>query len=158
MQTPPVPVPSGLYETHLTVANLETSVAFYRDIVGLELATTMADRGIAFFWVGGKKNGMLGLWQTGGGPLGMRLHFAFQTPLEQVLTAPAALSARGVKPLGFYGEPADEPSVLGWMPAASVFFKDPDGHSIEYIAVLDEAADTAFGVGLWSDWQRRFTD
>jgi len=84
MQTPPVPVPSGLYETHLTVANLETSVAFYRDIVGLELATTMADRGIAFFWVGGKKNGMLGLWQTGGGPLGMRLHFAFQTPLEQV--------------------------------------------------------------------------
>lgn len=28
----------GLYETHLTVSNLDRSIDFYRDIVGLELA------------------------------------------------------------------------------------------------------------------------
>ncbi len=32
-----VPV-SGLFETHLTVSNLQRSIAFYRDIMGLQLA------------------------------------------------------------------------------------------------------------------------
>ncbi len=40
---------SGLYETHLTVSNLDRSVAFYRDMVGLELAHTVPKRHAAFF-------------------------------------------------------------------------------------------------------------
>lgn len=32
----------------------------------------------------------------------------------------------------------DEPIVHGWMPAASLFFRDPDGHLLELIAELDE--------------------
>jgi len=150
-----MPVPTGIYETHLTVSDLERSVGFYRDIVGLELATHIPDRGIAFFWVGGRDQGMLGLWHIGLGPLGMRLHFAFRTPLEQVLAAPQALARRGIDPLGFHGEPATEPVVLGWMPAASVYFRDPDGHSIEYIASLDEKPDPDFGVARWSEWIKR---
>jgi lactoylglutathione lyase len=63
--------------------------------------------------------------------------------------------ARGVQPLGFHGEPVTEPVVLGWMPAISVYFKDPDGHSIEFIHVLEGAADTSFGIGPWSAWQAR---
>jgi lactoylglutathione lyase len=41
----------------------------------------------------------------------------------------------GVEPLDFHGQPTNEPSVIGWMPAASVFFNDPDGHLLEYLAM-----------------------
>src|SRR5260370_42414998 len=44
----------GLYEAHLTVADLDRSIAFYRDVVGLELAHRIAQRHVAFFWIGGR--------------------------------------------------------------------------------------------------------
>lgn len=37
--------------------------------------------------------------------------------------APERLLAQGIQPLSFFGEPADEPSVIGWMPAAAVYFR-----------------------------------
>lgn len=67
----------GLYETHLTVADLKTSTEFYRDVVGLELAASFEERKVTFLWVDDRKTGMLGLWETGTGPLKMRLHIAF---------------------------------------------------------------------------------
>jgi lactoylglutathione lyase len=67
----------GLFETHLTVRDLATSVAFYQDIVGLELAFTLPERRVAFFWIGGRGQAMLGVWEVGDAPNGMRLHFAF---------------------------------------------------------------------------------
>ena len=146
---------SGIYETHLSVADLPRAVAFYRDVIGLELAHEVSARGIAFFWVGGREQGMLGLWQGGHGPLRMISHFAFRMSRDGVLNAPATLLAKGVQPLGFHGEPASEPVVLGWMPAMSVYFNDPDGHSIEFIHVLHDAPDPDFGVGAWSAWQAR---
>ncbi len=146
---------SGIYETHLSVADLPRAVAFYRDVIGLELAHEVPARGIAFFWVGGRDQGMLGLWQGGHGPLRMVGHFAFRMAHDGVLAAPDMLLAKGVQPLGFHGEPATEPVVLGWMPAVSVYFKDPDGHSIEFIHVLPDTPDPGFGVGAWSAWQAR---
>lgn len=145
----------GLYETHLPVADLGGSVSFYRDVVGLEPVRVFEDRRIAFFWTGGRTTGMLGLWETGSGPLRMRLHLAFRMSLDGVLASAAVLRAHGVTPLGFAGRPADEPDVIGWMPAASQYFKDPDGHSIEFIAVLDEDADPGFGTGPYSAWRSR---
>ena len=41
-----------------------------------------------------------------------------------------------MQPLGFFSEPADEPAVIAWMPAASVFFRDPDGHLLEFVLQL----------------------
>jgi lactoylglutathione lyase len=38
------------------------------------------------------------------------------------------------------------------MPAASVFFRDPDDHLIEYLALLDEEPRPHLGVIPWSDW------
>lgn len=142
----------GLYETHLTVADLKTSTDFYRDVVGLESAASFEERKVAFLWVDDRKTGMLGLWETGTGPLRMRLHIAFRMTVEGVLQAPAALKAKGVEPLGFTGEPATEPVVLGWMPALSIYFKDPDGHSIEFISILDDTPDRSFGVRPFSEW------
>ncbi len=155
MAIPSMPKIDGLYETHLTVANLDCAIAFYRDVVGLELAQRFEKRSIAFFWIDNKKNGMLGLWETGSGPLRMRLHLAFRTSVEGVLASAASLKAHGVTPLGFSGQPADEAEVIGWMPAVSQYFADPDGHSIEFIAVLDDAPDVEFGVGPYSKWGQR---
>jgi len=42
-----VPI-AGLYESHLTVSDLSRSIAFYRDLVGLELAHTLPDGRAAF--------------------------------------------------------------------------------------------------------------
>jgi lactoylglutathione lyase len=149
----PVPV-RGLFEAHLTVADLERSVAFYRDGVGLPVALEIPERGAAFLWVVERGQAMLGLWSLGSMPMGLSLHLAFDVSLEDVLDAPARLRAQGVEPLSFFGAPTDEPSVLGWMPAAAVYFRDPDGHQLEYLSMLDEEPRPEAGIPTWSEWRR----
>lgn len=130
---------AGLYETHLSVADLDRSIGFYRDVVGLELAHRMEARRGAFLWIGGRTRSMLGLWETGSSPVRLRLHLAFQVTLADVIASVAALRGAGQTPLaGGGGDAIDEPVVFPWMPAASVYFDDPDGHSLEYIALLDD--------------------
>ena len=55
-----------------------------------------------------------------------------------MIAAPGRLQSAGISPLDFDGQPTDEPVVLAWMPAASVYFLDPDGHLLEYIAMLED--------------------
>jgi lactoylglutathione lyase len=140
----------GLFETHLTVADLSRSVAFYRDVVGLPVALEVPERGAAFHWIGAPGQAMLGLWSIGSAPMGMQLHIAFEMSLPDVLAAPERLLTLGVQPLSFFGEPADEPSVIGWMPAAAVYFRDPDGHMLEYLAMLEGPGRPALGIVAWS--------
>lgn len=142
----------GLFETHLTVSDLDRSIAFYREVVGLPLALDLPERGAAFFWIGRAGGAMLGLWTLGSAPIGLSLHVAFTTSLESVLAAGDRLSALGVTPLSFHGIETTEPSVIGWMPAAAVFFRDPDGHLLEYLAMLDDKPDPARGITTWSEW------
>jgi len=143
---------TGLFETHLTVSDLDRSVTFYRDIVGLPLARSVPDRGAAFFWIGGSGEAMLGLWSIGSAPLGLSLHIAFTVRLEDVLAACERLRALSVTPLSFFATETDEPSVIGWMPAAAVYFRDPDGHLLEYLAMLDEEPRPEVGIVPWSQW------
>ena len=69
----------------------------------------------------------------------------------------AFLSARrtlaGVTPLEFDGRPTDEPVVIAWMPALSVFFRDPDGHLLEYLAMLPDGPRPEDGVVSWHTWR-----
>jgi lactoylglutathione lyase len=74
-------------------------------------------------------------------------------PLDDVLTACERLRDLGVTPLSFFGEPTREPSVIGWMPAAAVYFRDPDGHQLEYLAMLDDEPDPDRGIVPWSAWR-----
>ena len=142
---------TGLFETHLSVTDLDRSVAFYRDIVGLSPAYTQPERGVMFLWIGAPGRAMLGLWRSNP-VLQMRLHLAFTVPLDAVLAAPAALRQAGITPRGFSHEETDEPIVYGWMPAAAVFFDDPDGHSLEYLSMLPGEARPELGVLSWSQW------
>ncbi len=149
--TSPIPV-QGLFEAHLTVADVARSVAFYRDQVGLPVALEIPDRGAAFHWVGVPGHTMLGLWSIGSAPMAMQLHIAFTTALEDVLAAPERLRARDIEPLSFFGQPTDEPTVIGWMPAATLYFRDPDGHLLEYLAMLDGPPQPEAGIVPWSEW------
>ena len=83
----------------------------------------------------------------------MTLHLAFDMALDDVLGAPAALAARDVEVRGFSGPYLGEPEVIGWMPAVSVYFRDPDGHSIEYLAMLADLPRPDLGILRWSHWQ-----
>ena len=147
----PVPV-AGLFETHLTVSGLDRSVTFYRDVVGLSLALEAPDRGAAFFWIGGTGEAMLGLWSLGSAPMALSLHVAFKASVEDVIGACRRLRVLGVTPLSFFGSETDEPSVIGWMPAATLYFHDPDGHLLEYLTMLDEEARPELGILPWSEW------
>jgi lactoylglutathione lyase len=150
----PVPV-RGLFEAHLTVSDLERSVGFYRDAVGLPLALDVPERGAAFFWIGPARRSMLGLWSLGSMPMGLSLHVAFDVSLDDVLNAPRTLESRGITPLSFFGAEATEPTVIAWMPAAAVYFRDPDGHQLEYLAMLEEDPRPDLGIVPWSEWLAR---
>jgi lactoylglutathione lyase len=141
----------GLFETHLTVADLPRSVAFYRDVVGLPVALESPERGAAFHWIARHGQAMLGLWSIGSAPMNMQLHIAFEMSLADVIAAPDRLAARGVQPLSFFGQPTDEPSVIGWMPAAAIYFRDPDSHMLEYLAMLEGPARPELGIVPWSE-------
>jgi len=141
-----------LFEAHLAVTDLDDAIRFYRDIVGLRLAHVAAARA-AFFWIGPAGHAMLGLWAAGPAAPNAMSHTAFRATLADVLAAPSALRAAGVTPLDFDGRPGREPVVLAWMPAAAVYFRDPDGNLLEYIAMLSDEPRPDRGVVTWGVWQ-----
>ena len=142
-----------LFEAHLTVTDLDEAIRFYRDVLGLRLAHVSERRDVAFFWIGSSGNAMLGLWVAGSSPLRIASHVAFRVGLADVLAAPRALRSAGITPLGFDGHPTDLPDVLAWMPAAAVYFRDPAGHLLEYIAMLPHKPCSDCGVLPWRMWE-----
>jgi lactoylglutathione lyase len=146
-----IPV-KGLFEAHLTVRDVGRSVAFYRDVVGLPLALEVPERNAAFMWVAERGRSMLGLWGIGSSVNSLTLHIAFEVALDDLLAAPDRLRGQGVTPLSFSGEETNEPDVLAWMPAATLYFNDPDGHLLEYLTMLDDEPRPEVGVVSYSEW------
>jgi catechol 2,3-dioxygenase-like lactoylglutathione lyase family enzyme len=149
-----VPI-QGLWETHLTVADLDRAIAFYRDVLGLTLAHTVPERHVAFFWIGQSRQAMLGLWSIHTSPMAMKLHYAFQVTIADVEASVSALKRAGIEPLAGGGRPIEEPEVIPWIPAASVYFRDPDGHSLEFIAMLPEPPRPHMARVMLSEWRAR---
>jgi hypothetical protein len=98
---------------------------------------------------------MLGIWSTGSMPMGVVQHVALSVALADLLNASEVLRAHGITPLSFFEDETSEPSVIGWMPAAAVYFRDPDGHLLEYLTMLDEAPRPEVGIVPWSEWLTR---
>ncbi len=149
-----IPV-QALFEAHLTVIDLERSMKFYGETLRLELASVFEEPKVAFYWMGGRGQSMLGLWEVGRGPQRVSLHVAFAVGLPDLLQAPGKLQSAGIAPLDFVRNPTAEPVVLAWMPAAVIYFHDPDGNLLEYLSMLPDEPRAELGVLPWSAWAER---
>lgn len=159
-QSPAVFV-TGLFETHVHVKNLERSMEFYEKIVGLELGMKEQARRVAIYWIGGQGKTALGLWenppwvsQRKAGDQIVTQHFAFEIALANLPRAIASIKERGIELRNFFEQFTDVPSVFGWVPAASIYFNDPDGHLMEFIAKLPGKPRPEIGVVSLDEWKR----
>jgi lactoylglutathione lyase len=142
----------GLYETHLFVENLEVSIAFYRDVMGLQQCHYEEERRTAFFWIGKPKEAMLGIWEKPKDEIDKR-HFAFRCEKEFILNeAVEFLKSHHLKPYNFLNDGTERPMVFAWMPAIAIYFTDPDGHYLEFIAVIEGTAKPELGVVSYEEW------
>lgn len=141
----------GLYETHVQVSNLESSIKFYTEILGLKLAHMDETRPIAFLWVGEGKKAMLGLWEQKEN-LQPR-HFAFSADKEDILNYSVEfLKNKNLKPYNFLKDGFDHPMVFAWMPALAIYFNDPDGNQLEFISILEGDGKPELGVISYEQW------
>lgn len=113
---------------------------------------------MAFLYINSRETGMIGLWAPGS-PLGWkpgethRSHFAISVTLDELFAHIKRLNTLGITTTGFHGRETNEPSVIGWMPSAQIYFQDPDGHSLEYITPLDDPPNPTF-FGTWTEWRK----
>lgn len=152
---------TGLFETHLQVKNLEHSMEFYEKVLGLELGLKEESRRVAIYWIGGKTRSALGLWEkppwvseTNARDQIVTQHFAFEIDLADLGRVVAGVKQRGIEFRNFFGQTTDIPSVFGWVPAASIYFNDPDRHLLEFIAKLPGKAKPEVGVVSMDEWNR----
>lgn len=115
----------GIYEVAIRVKDLPRAEAFYIGVLGLEEGLRDERRNWLFLLAGGA-NGMVVLQEDKGEwPV---QHFAFTVDEGDLERAAAMLSERGVEIEG--------PVTHNWMGAKSIYFDDPDGHSLELLALI----------------------
>jgi len=141
-----------LFEGHLNVADLERSMRFYDEVVGLEFGTKVEERRIAFYFAGGWNHTMLGLWEKPQAQV-WKQHLAFAIAPEDMDAAIARLHSHGVATLDFSENESSAPFVFGWSPAMAIYFHDPDGHLLEFIAPLNEPPRPEFGIDSLEAWR-----
>jgi len=142
----------GLYETHVLVENLERAIDFYQNTLGLTLCECNDDRRIAFFWIGNPKEYMLGVWEKPKEEFEKR-HFAFRCEVDDILNnAVPYLKERNLPPYNFLKDKTERPMVFAWMPAVAIYFDDPDGNVLEFIAVLPGKSRPNLGVITYDEW------
>jgi len=149
----------GLFETHLHVANLVIAMKFYGEVLGLELGLKESKRRAAFYWIGRNHTTMLGIWEAppwvppGTANLIRPQHLAFEVNFQDLAAAIGRLKKHGIELRDFFDQVTEEPSVFGWMPAASIYFNDADGHLLELIAKLDGNPAADLGVVSLTEWE-----
>ncbi|MGF7050706.1 catechol-2,3-dioxygenase [Paenibacillus sp. DS2015] len=140
----------NLYETHIQVKDLQVSIEFYMKL-DLELSLVIAERKVAFFYIGEARQ-LLGIWEVPEGVEVRKNHFAFGTDIAQLKSAMEWLRERGIQPIQSFGKEPIEAIVHTWMPAAAIYFNDPDGNELEFISWLQDEPREIGYVPYLSEW------
>ena len=133
----------GLGEIAIRCADFDAMLAFYRDIIGLEVMSLMPERGNAFFriseGVAGHTN-VLALFRDGAGtrdaaadasrpPLAgshsSLHHIALSLPFEEQEAVMRWYESKGLEYVV---------EIFDWVGWRGVFTQDPDGNSVELVA------------------------
>ncbi|MFD2741901.1 MULTISPECIES: VOC family protein [Sphingobacterium] len=142
----------GIYETHIQVSNLEKAIAFYTQVLGLTIGHVEDERRVAFLYMpANDKTSMLGLWEETNNV--HTRHFAFHCDKDFILhQAVDFLQNHKLQPYNFLKDGSVQPMVFSWMPAIAIYFNDPDGNSLEFLALLDGKPQPNLGVLSYEDW------
>jgi len=150
----------GLYEVHLPVIDLDRAVEFYVNKLGFEFGFGRSDGSSALLlYTEARQRWMLGLFRVDSlvHRSAAEYHISFRIAEEHVDSMVPWLRERGIEtehaPRAPVQGPMKEPIVHGWMPAAAVFFRDPDGHLLEFIADLADAPRPEFLYRPLSEWR-----
>ncbi|WGW04067.1 VOC family protein [Tropicibacter oceani] len=120
---------------HLKVADLDRAIAFYRDVMGLQVTQTYGTQA-AFLGAGGYHHHIgLNTWDSAGGPRPPRgstglYHTAFLYPDRQAL----AQALQRALDAGITIDGAADHGV-----SEAIYFQDPDGNGIEIYRDRDPA-------------------
>src|SRR6185369_328459 len=118
----------GLYEVAIRVKDLAKAEPFYREVLELEVGLRDEKRNWLFLYAGGDAGMVVLQEDKGDWPL---QHFAFTVDEADIERAAAMLKERGVEVEG--------PIYHSWMPARSIYFRDPDGNDLELCAPVSRA-------------------
>ena len=137
----------------LNVADLEASVRFYTEVLGLKVSDrypeTMVPGGMVFMRVGTDHHGVALVGGARTGDLTTLNHFAFEVgSLDEVFRARAWLRERGVT-LHFEGRRRAGCQI-------AVEFTDPDGNNLEIYWNIDQVGTTG-EVRPASEWRPALT-
>ena len=95
---------------------------------------------------------MLGNWEKQKKEIDIR-HFAFECDPDWVLNESVQyLKNRDLYCRNFLNDGTERPMVFAWMPAISIYFDDPDGHSLEFIGILKGKSKPENGVISYERW------
>lgn len=147
----------GLYEAHLPVSNIQNSIHFYQKL-GLEVAHESEN--VSFIWIE-KGKSWLGLWETDQVNIPYHpsiRHIAFHVEVVDIISAKGWLKERGIEVREAFGfSPEHQPLVLPNNPQshACLYFQDPDGNSLEFIAPLRLDYEEEFSKMTLEEWYDR---
>ncbi|WP_040950972.1 VOC family protein [Gorillibacterium massiliense] len=143
----------GIFETHINVRDFEKSAEFYEKLMNILPLYEDRNRKSKFYWVGKPGESMLGIRENYPSPLVQRQHFAFRVDIEDIPKARTYLEGLNIESSNFFGQSSEELIVFPFMPAVSIYFDDPDGHSVEHIAMLEDEPRPDLEIMTWSEWE-----
>jgi catechol 2,3-dioxygenase-like lactoylglutathione lyase family enzyme len=141
-----------LFETHIRALDFERSRRFYEEALGLRVGWIDEKQRRVLYWVGAAGESMLGMREVPPDQV-TRQHFSFEVGLDEMRSASAWLGDRGIRCFNFIDDGA-YPQVFGWMPAVAIYFRDPDEHLLEFIAMLPQEPRPDIGLVSWDEWDR----
>ncbi|XXM74615.1 VOC family protein [Lysinibacillus sphaericus] len=147
----------GLYEAHLPVSEMQASIEFYLKL-GLEIA--YESEKVSFVWIE-KGKSWLGLWEADQVNIPYHAsirHIAFHVEAEDIIKAKEWLKDRRIEVREAFGFSHErQPLVLPNNPQAHacLYFEDPDGNSLEFIAPLRLDHEEEFVMMTLEDWYGR---